>query len=143
MRIIADPIDALYDQPVRVRIEGCRPGATVAVRARADDDLNRRWASHATFIADEAGRIDLARQAAASGTYPGRDSMGLFWSMELDRSVVERSGFIKLRPTPVEVTLAAEVAGEVVEEKLTRRFMAGDLRRTEVRDGGLIATFVD
>ena len=41
-----------------------------------------RWQSQATFLADDNGGVDVARQAPVSGTYEGVSPMGLFWSAE-------------------------------------------------------------
>jgi Acyl-CoA thioester hydrolase/BAAT N-terminal region len=38
------------------------------------------WRSHATFVADSNGRVDVTRQAPIVGTYDGVAPMGLFWS---------------------------------------------------------------
>ncbi|HXN87632.1 MAG TPA: acyl-CoA thioesterase/BAAT N-terminal domain-containing protein, partial [Candidatus Binataceae bacterium] len=143
MRIEADRTDTLYDQSITIRILDCAPGAAVTVRASTSDDAQHRWESHALLIANSGGTIDLARDVAASGTYPGKDAMGLFWSMRLDPAVVERHPFIKTSPTPVLVTITAEQAGATASLEVTRRLMGAGVRRTEIRDNGIVATFFD
>ncbi len=113
------------------------------MRASALDDAQHRWESHAVFIADAAGVVDLSRQPAQSGTYPGKDAMGLFWSMRLDPAVTERSPFIKSMPTPVAVTITAEQAGETASVEVIRRLLGRGVRRSEIRKEGLVATFFD
>lgn len=115
------------------------------------DDLQHRWESHAVFLADAEGIVDLSRQPAQSGSYPGKDAMGLFWSMRLDDAVVERRPFTKTLPTPVIVKLTAQQAGESASIEVTRRLMAQGVRRREIRPGlqpelqndGLVATLFD
>jgi len=107
------------------------------------DDLHHRWKSHAVFIADASGSIDLSKQPAQSGTYTGKDAMGLFWSMRLHAGITDRSPFIKTRPTPVVVTITAEQAGEPASVDVTRRLMGRGVRRSEIREEGLVATFFD
>lgn len=143
MRIEADRTDTLFDQPIAIVVRDCPPGAAVTMRAGAIDDAQHRWESHAVFVADEQGVVDLSRQPAQSGSYPGKDAMGLFWSMRLDETVVERSWFIKTNPTPTLVKVTAEHSGESASLEVTRRLMAQGVRRREIRDDGLVATFFD
>jgi len=124
-------------------VRECPPGAAVTVRAVAIDDAQHRWESHAVFVADEQGVVDIRRQPAQSGSYPGKDAMGLFWSMRLDDAVIERGQFVKTHPTPTIVKVTAEQAGESASMEVTRRLMAQGVRRREVRDDGLVATFFD
>ncbi len=113
------------------------------MRATAIDDAQHRWESHAVFIADDAGVVDLSRHPAQSGSYPGKDAMGLFWSMRLDEAVAERTPFIKTQPTPVGVTITAEQATERASIQITRRLVGRGVRRREIREDGLVATFFD
>lgn len=69
--------------------------------------------------------------------------MGLFWSMRLDPAVVERGPFTRTLPTPLAVTVAAEQGSEAISIEITRRLMASGVRRHEVREQGLVATFFD
>jgi dienelactone hydrolase len=143
VRIEADRTDTLYDQPIAIRVSDCPPTAAVTVSAEAVDDLDHRWGSHAVFIADAAGVVDLSQHAVQSGSYPGKDAMGLFWSMRLDSAVVDRGPFIKVMPTPAGATITAECAGETASIKVSRRLMGRGIRRTEIREEGIVATFFD
>jgi dienelactone hydrolase len=146
VRLEVDRSDALYDQPIAITVRDCPPGAAVTVRASALDDLRHRWESSAAFVADASGVVDVGRQAAQSGSYPGKDAMGLFWSMRLDPAIIERSPFIKTLPTPVVVEITAEHAGETASIEVTRRLMGSGVRRSEIRPiqgDGLVATFFD
>lgn len=72
--------------------------------------------------------------------------MGLFWSMRLDRAVIERGPFVKTTANPIMVTITAEQAGETVSIEIARRLMGRGVRRTEIRPiqgDGLVATFFD
>jgi dienelactone hydrolase len=142
VRIEADRTDTLYDQPIVTRVLDCPPGAAVTLRAIALDDLEQRWESQAVFVADNSGSIDLGRHQA-SGTYPDKDAMGLFWSMRLDANIIERSAFTKLHPTPVTVNITAEHGSGTASIQITRRFMGAGLRRTEIRENGMVATLFD
>jgi acetyl esterase/lipase len=141
MEIVAAPADALYDEPVSIRLAGFPAARAVVVRASALDDGGHRWDSHAEFTTDAAGRVDLTLAAPAAGSYRVADATGLLWSMTLDAAVVERTPFIKTAADPVVVELSVELEGKVVARAgLTRRFAAAGVVRSEVRDDGLVAT---
>jgi len=78
------PARVTAGEPVPVAIVGLLPGASVTLRAErieADYSGPKLFASHATFVADAQGRIDLATAAPISGDYSGADASGPFWSM--------------------------------------------------------------
>jgi dienelactone hydrolase len=142
MRIEAVPADAMYDQPVSIRLADFPPGREVSIRAFATDGLGQRWQSAATFMTDSRGAADLALQAPQRGSYAVADPMGLLWSMALDSAVVERTPFVKPDTSPVEVALAAELDGSpAATARLTRRYAKPGLVQTPVRDDGLVAEF--
>lgn len=74
------PEAALIDDVVTVQATGLKPGqeATIHLRSYPDKGDKIQGAS-AVFVADAAGKIDLARQAPVRGAYPNVDPMGLFW----------------------------------------------------------------
>jgi hypothetical protein len=72
----------LADQPVHLEVSGLRAHETVTVETGAADVEGRRWHAEATFDADDRGVVDLDQASPSSGTYQGRDGMGLFWSMK-------------------------------------------------------------
>jgi dienelactone hydrolase len=143
VRIEADRTDVLYDQPILIRVSDCSPGAAVTIKTATLDDLERRWESHAVFIADASGVVDVSQQAAQSGTYPGKDPMGLFWSMRLDAAIVERGPFVKTLPTPVSATITAELDGNATSIDVTRRLLGSGVRRSAIREDGLVGTLFD
>jgi len=137
-RLTVEPAAALVDQVVRVRLAGVRPHQFVTMRARMCDDLDRPWEAHATVEADGAGAVDLSVARPVSGTYADADAMGLFWSMALPTTTPEVSPFVKTALTPTVMTLRAETDGqEVAAATLDRLFVAPDVTRTPVHDGGL------
>ncbi len=141
MRIVASKTDALYDEPVSIRLEGFPAVTQVVVRASADDDLGHRWSSHAEFVTDSNGAVDLARQAPVAGNYRVADAMGLLWSMTLDSTIKEHTPFIKTTTAPVTVKIGAALEGRLVASaELSRRLAAEGVVRSEVSDDGLVAT---
>lgn len=83
--ITATPGSALLDQRVDIRIFGLTPHTTVRVSAKSQAQDALWWRSEALFVVNDRGQIDLDRQAPQSGSYSGKDGMGLFWSMRPDK----------------------------------------------------------
>lgn len=141
MRILGYPDDALYDDPVSLRLDGFPRSATVTVRASALDDLQHRWDSWAEFVIDENGALNLALAAPAAGSYAVADAMGLFWSMTLDPAITERTPFVKTSAAPTIVNLTVELDGKpVATTSLTRRFTAPGVVQSAVTADDLVAT---
>ena len=109
---------------------GAAPGQAVTVRAALRGAGGGEWVSGATFVADAAGAVDVARQAPAAGSYEGADAMGLCWSM---RPGGPGAGWlpVDLRATdPLRVALTAEAAGApVAREAFELRWLAAGVRR--------------
>jgi dienelactone hydrolase len=118
-------------QQVHVRLTGFPPAGLVTLRASMPG-----YASHASFVADADGSVDVAARAPVEGTYQDADADGLFWSMEPTRGT----------PGPgddLDVIVRAEVGGEVVVTASLARSAAGPgVAETEVHDHGLVAVFV-
>src|SRR5882672_1820036 len=141
MRLIASPANALYDEPISIRLAEFPATTKVVVRASADDDLGRRWIGHAEFFTDANGAVDLTLQAPVDGSYRVADAMGLLWSMTLDSTIKERRPFIKTSCDPVTVKLGAEIDGRVVASvELSRKFAADGVVRSDINDDGLVAS---
>ena len=142
MRIEVAPLEAAYDEPIRIRLAGFPPVRAVSLSASGRDGLDRKWHSEATFLTDGGGETDLSLAAPRSGSYQPADPNGLLWSMHLDREVVERNAFAVPKPNAVSIRLSAEIDGkEVASANLMRRFLNGGVMRKEVREDGLVATF--
>jgi dienelactone hydrolase len=144
------PNPAMVDEVVAIRVVGLPPGAHVLLHAYTEDDAGLAWESHALFEADAGGRIDLAAQAPAGGTYSGVDPMGMFWSMapsppatpaaEATNHPAAVRPFTKNEPTPNLVLLGAEIDGTVIASaEFERQFLAPGVLLRDVRDDGLVA----
>lgn len=110
--IDVDHVTALADEPVHLRVTGLRPGEQVEISAVARDYQSAEWRSHASFAADDAGMVDLERDAPTGGSYQGVDGMGLFWSMDPPAPAsADESGYLPLFPEvspSYDVTIRAE-----------------------------------
>ena len=96
LHIEITPARALVDEPVSIRLAGFPPRYEVAVEARMSNWNSVDWHSHAVFITDDDGAVDLSTQKPASGSYEQADSMGLFWSMTRQRRQRKHSGLTTL-----------------------------------------------
>jgi dienelactone hydrolase len=118
-------------EQVRVELTGFPPASRVTLHARMPG-----YASHATFVADAEGSVDVAAQAPEDGTYQGADADGLFWSMEAT-DATESPG------DDVDVDVQAEVGGAVVATASLSRYETDPgVLETEVHDHGLVGVFV-
>ena len=119
VELTATPARALIDVPVHIRVSGLRPDDHVRVSATTDDAAGGRWASAATFTANDRGVVDLARAPARDGTYAGVDGDGLLWSL---RPAGGRRGlFFAPRIGESALRLSVSVAGHVAASTVVRR----------------------
>jgi acetyl esterase/lipase len=134
------PVDALIDAPVFIRLSGFPAGQKVTLHAQMPNYLGCAWTSHAAFVTDAQGCVDVGTQRPVVGTYELPDSMGLFWSMT-PATGAEPRGYASASIAPLHVQFKAEVNGSTVTSQTVERWpMATDVSRTEVRDEGLVAT---
>jgi dienelactone hydrolase len=134
----------LIDEPVPLVLEGAPPGAPVTIALSGGPAQNPQ-ASHATFAADAAGRVDVASAVPLRGsTYPSADAMGLFWSAKprhegggappIDNDVAAGQRW----------TFAASAGGhQIAETTVTRYAVDPSVRVTRLRERGLVGTLYE
>ena len=116
--------DLPHNKPVDLQLELRRADSTT-------------WVSHATFRADERGRVDLGSDASVLGDYQGVDPMGMLWSARLSAST-PNPGVARWTD---DVHISASVDGHVVASKdVVRHTLRRGTRVTEVREHGLVGT---
>lgn len=131
------PARALVDEPVRIRLVDFPPRREVAVEARASNWDNVEWHSHAVFITDDDGAVDLLTQRPASGSYEEADGMGLFWSMTPPSEA--REGFGPIIADPITVAMTAEAKGTPPAAASCERLIVADsVTPSAVREDGLV-----
>jgi dienelactone hydrolase len=131
-------IEAPADVPIVICVGGARPMQRVTIHARLKDHYGVAWVSHATFVADERGRIDLERDAPVTGTYSGRDPMGLFWSMTSD----DPTPTVTRTREALLIELLAESDDSARATAAVRRLVVPDgVSVRDVREQGVIGTF--
>ena len=139
----ATPRSALVDEPFAITVENVAPGARVSIRSRLVDDTGVTWSAAATFRADDRGRVDLRRDAPEpGGSYEGVEPMGLMWSLRAEGDGPGNPLHFRrsLDPLELRIEVAAE-SGATATATLERLSIAPGVRRTEVRDRGLVGSF--
>ena len=103
-----------------------------------------RLGSHATFLVDDNGQINVGTQSPLSGSYEGIDPMGLFWSLEVEEIKSEdNSRVVGHVLQPQTMTLSVQSSDGVLlgSVEVTRSWLADDVIRIPVQERGLVATF--
>jgi dienelactone hydrolase len=114
--ITAMPRSTLIDQTVAIRVHGAKPGSLLSLRL-----VQGRWAGRGVYRVRPDGSVDVTRDRPVSGTYSGRDAMGLFWSM-----VPSSIGTTASSPFEGgQMALTASVGGkQVATTTIVRRYLA-------------------
>jgi dienelactone hydrolase len=132
------PITGPIDDPLRIALTGFAAGQPLTLRASLSDARGRKWTSHASFVADAKGALDLTSSAPTSGSYEGIDPEGLIWSLAplmTDATVPFEGSSI----SPLAVRLEAEIAGEcVASAEVHRQYVTPEVDATVVRERGLV-----
>ena len=140
-KIQVAPEACLLDAVVAISSSGLEPNKPVTIRAEMADKGGRVWRSHAVFVADGNGSVNLSSQAATEGTYKGIDAMGLIWSMQLDPATPaeQRDPFEVDLDKPMPAKFDLEVGGQKVDScTLTRSARDSKVTVREVKEDGLV-----
>jgi dienelactone hydrolase len=128
------PPDAMVDVPRRITAAGFAPGRPVEITADLTQNDGTRWRSHATFVADANGALDLTQDAPLSGDWKGVEPMGLVWSMRSIGAGGEPRG----QTEPLTIHITARGMGHAARASFTQRFLAPGVTRTEIHERGLV-----
>lgn len=135
----------LIDEPLCIKLRELTPESSVLVRLQFQDDLGQPWVSHAEFICDQEGVVDLSKSRPTAGRYTEVEPMGLFWSAQ---AVIKESSNAMppfLYDTtqslkPLCVMLQAEVRGQIVASTTVERlFLADGVECIDISEDGLVA----
>ena len=73
---------SLYHKPLQIIASGLAPAQKVKFQLDVIDAEQNHWQSHAIFVVNESGVVDLSTAESIDGSYTGKYPMGLFWSMK-------------------------------------------------------------
>lgn len=127
----------MADESAAIRAKGLQPNERITVRAELVDGVGEHWTSHADFIADAQGTVDLSSQAPLAGSYKEVSAMGLIWSMMPTAKEVTMYQPVKdLGPQRVEFGLVRQ-GEQVSSARLEQLIVAEGVQRISVREEGL------
>ncbi len=131
------PKSAMIDVPRHVTAAGLTPGQPVELTTTLTQNDGTSWRSHATFLAQPDGTIDLARDAPLAGDWKHAAPMALVTTMR----AVGAGGPVRLQTDPLDITLTARAADNTrATATLTQHFLAPGVTRREIRERGLVGT---
>ncbi|KAG5846866.1 acyl-coenzyme A thioesterase 1 isoform X1 [Anguilla anguilla] len=132
----------LFNEPIRIKIEGLSPGQSVELRARLTDDKSVTFKSSGTYRADPRGEIDLDNHPSLGGSYSGVEPMGLFWSLIPETPHMKLWKRDVLSPCLVDIEVHDGVRqGHVLARETNERgFMVEGLRRIPMKEGRIRGT---
>lgn len=75
-------LESLYDEHILIQAEKLPPQEIIHIKLKTIDRAGLSWSSHAFFLTDDKGCIDLSVDPPQKGSYTKAHSMGLFYSLE-------------------------------------------------------------
>ncbi|WP_342050799.1 MULTISPECIES: acyl-CoA thioesterase/bile acid-CoA:amino acid N-acyltransferase family protein [unclassified Cupriavidus] len=133
------PADALVDVPREIVVRGFRAGERVALDATLAHPDGSAWQSHAEFIADADGDIDIARVIPIAGDWRIADATAPVWAMQRTQAPVRPQ--LSEDVNPLEIVLSATGEhGARASATYTLRFLGLGVALRPVREAGLTGT---
>lgn len=133
------PADALVDVPREIVVRGFRAGERVALDATLAHPDGSAWQSHAEFIADADGHIDIARVIPIAGDWRIADATAPVWAMQRTQAPVRPQ--LSEDVNPLEIVLSATGEhGARASATYTLRFLGLGVALRPVREAGLTGT---
>lgn len=135
------PKEPLLEDVISIQVTGFNPHDKVTIQATLIDEIHRKWQSHAAFLADNSGKIDLTSQAPLEGSYAGVDPMGIFWSMRLDPQEKNLLNFEHQSLKPIVISLNCFCNGvEMTKTTISRNVVKKGVHKISVDENGVKAT---
>jgi dienelactone hydrolase len=136
------PATTFIGGEVKIVLRGFNKNQLVTVSVASTNLAGQIWESHAEFLTDRRGRVDLATQAPVSGTYRKADASGLFWSAsevpgEKMTNPPARNDPAN-GPAKVDIHFTAAVNGEILATAILPGFLTPPgVEKISVHDNGL------
>ncbi|MFI5334884.1 MAG: acyl-CoA thioester hydrolase/BAAT C-terminal domain-containing protein [Chlamydiales bacterium] len=124
---------------LHLKVTGLLPNEKIKIVASLTDQINRTWLSHAIFLGDGKGCVDLSSQAPIGGTYSGVDAMGLFWSMYLQNTTDTRA-FLHSTLEPIITVFYVERADgtRCCETRIERTVTQHKIRKIDIKEQDIV-----
>ncbi len=134
------PAESYIDEDVKIITSGCSANTEVTIQATTYDEAEKEFSSHATFLVNEEGVVDVASQKPIEGTYHDIDASGLFWSMKHTDSKID-DYYEKNNADKVSITLFLIVNGEKIDSvTITRHFYKSNIKKETIQFEEVIGT---
>lgn len=138
--ISATPAQAMIDVPRIIRLTGFTPGSTVELTATLRESDGALWQSRARFRAGAHG-IDPGTDAPIEADWNVASPMALISAMRVVEPAAGPRPMGAAATEPLHIALhATGAAGEHASGGFTQTFLAPGVRRTDVREDGIVAT---
>ncbi|XP_071479271.1 acyl-coenzyme A thioesterase 2, mitochondrial-like [Diadema antillarum] len=132
------PQVGMMDEQVIIGASGLEPRQQIILRSSVKSECGKySFQAHATYEADNLGRVRVSEQPSLGGTYSGLDPMGLLWGVVPDaESAKKKARLFKTDPDIHHWVYTLDLCdghvpnvdqgpGEILaSETLTRRFIA-------------------
>ena len=143
--IFVEPSSSLIDEKVEIFVRGLTDGQKITLRATVVGDKSEVFESHAHYIADKHGEVDVCRDSSVGGSYSGVSPMGLLWSMKpapgqrkgirLMKSDVTKPYNIVLNCFDGHITPQESYSKPLSSKTFQKWYMADGVKRIPVREG--------
>lgn len=135
--ILITPAQPLLAEQIEILISNLTPKEQVTIVANSSE-----WESHATFLADSNGVVNLAKQAPLLGSYSGIDPMGLFWSMtQTNKNTTTIDPTLQSLLNSHDIVLTVFPESKLrVQKTIHRIALSPDVERKVIRQEGIIGT---
>lgn len=132
---------ALADDPPPVTVSGLAPHHELRLSYRLVDHFRRPWTATVAAQADATGGLDLRMGLPDPRWEDGRDPFAGLWSVRCDVDPGARfSDSLAGEVEPLHVELSVELDEESpLRCEFLREFVGPDVRRTKIREDGVIA----
>ena len=144
------PKSSLIDKITKISVSRLKPLQNITLGAKVVGDKGEVFESHAYFIADKDGEVDVCRDSSLGGSYSGVSPMGLLWSMKpapgqrkgirLMKSDVTKPFNIVLNCFDDHVTPSKSSLNLLSRATFQKWYMAKGVNRIPVREGRIRAT---
>ena len=144
------PKSSLLDKITKINISRLKPLQNITLGAEIVGDKGEKFESHAHFIADRDGEVDVCRDPSLGGSYSGVSPMGLLWSMKpapgqrkgtrLMKSDVTKPYNIILNCFDDHVTPNESSLKPLSSVTFQKWYMAEGVKRIPVREGRIRGT---
>ena len=145
-----NPKSSLVDEITTIYVSRLKPLQKITLGAKIVGDKGEVFTSHAHYIADKDGEVNVCRDSSLGGSYSGVSPMGLLWSMKaapgqrkgvrLMKSDVTKPYNIDLNCFDAHITPHESSVQPLSSGTFQKWYMADGVKRIPVREGRIRGT---